>query len=91
MNYLCQLLGLIQQDAAALSTGELRTEIQVSLDSLTVFIDHFQDMRPESVSLEEMISATGDVMTAALVTALYVRELSTRPASRFARVRLSFN
>ena len=48
-------------------------------------------MRPGAVSLEEMIGATGDVITAALITALLVRELTMRPADRFAQVRLSPN
>ena len=91
MTQLGQLLGLIQQDAADLPTGELRNEIQVSLDVLTMFIDHFQNIQPGAGSLEEMISATGDVVTAALVTALYVRELTKRPAPAFARIRLSSN
>ncbi len=91
MNQLSHLLAEIQRDAADLPTGKLRTEIEVSLTVLTSFIDQFQSMRPGAVSLEEMIGVTGDVITAALVTALYVRELTTRPADRFARVRLSFN
>ncbi len=91
MNQLSHLLAEIQRDAADLPTGKLRTEIEVSLDVLTAFIDQFQNIWPGAVSLEEMIGATGDVITAALVTALYVRELTTRPADRFARVRLSFN
>jgi hypothetical protein len=92
MNQLGQLLAEIQRDAADLPTGKLKTEIQVSVDVLAAFIDSFQNIRPGAVTLEDMISATGDVITAALVTALYVRELTTRPADRnFARVRLSFN
>jgi hypothetical protein len=91
MTQLSQLLAEIERDAADLPTGQLRAEIQVSLDVLTAFIDTFQNARPGAGSLEEMISATGDVVTAALVTALYVRELTTRPAPRFARVRLSFS
>lgn len=91
MNQLCYLLREIQRDAEDLPTGQLRNEIHVSLDVLSAFIDSFQTMRPEAASLEELISATGDVVTAALITALYVRELTKRPAPRFARVRLSSN
>jgi hypothetical protein len=91
MNQLGQLLAEIQRDAAMLPVGKLRTEIQVSLDVLAAFLSAFQDMRPDAVSLDEMIDAEADVVTAALITALFVRELSTRPAPRFARVRLSFN
>jgi hypothetical protein len=91
MNQLSQLLGEIQREAAALPTGQLRTEIQVHLDVLTALIDNFRGIRPGAVSPEEMDSARGDVFAAALITALYVRELTTRPAPRFARVRLSAN
>jgi hypothetical protein len=91
VNHLSQLLAEIQRDAADLPTGKLRTEIQVSLDVLAAFIDTFQNLPAGPVSLEDMISATGDVITAALITALYVRELTERPADRFAQVRLSFN
>jgi hypothetical protein len=91
MNPLGELLGEIEREAAALPTGKLRTEIQVHLGVLAVLIDTLQDLRPEAAGLEEMDSAKGDVLATALVTALYVRELTTRPGPRFARVRLSFN
>jgi hypothetical protein len=91
MTYLGQIVREVQRDAAALPTGALRTEIQVSLDVLTAVIDHLQSIRPGAGNLEETIGAAGDVMSAALTTALYVRELTSRPPERFARVRLSFN
>ena len=81
MNELGQLLAEIQEDAADLATGKLRTEIQISVDVLAEFIENFQNLQPGAVSLEEMISATDDVITVgALATALFVRELTMRPA-----------
>jgi hypothetical protein len=92
MTNLGQIIREIQRDAAALPTGALRTEIQISLDVLDVVIAHFYSIRPGAGNLPELIGATSDVMIAVLTTALYVRELTTRPAPRaVARVRFSRN
>ena len=91
MNQLHQLLAMIQEDAAALPRGQLKKEIQISLDILSEHVLKIQNLRPDA-ALEDKISATDDLLVAALVIALYVRELTTRPVEReFARVRLSFN
>ena len=92
MNDLSQLLGQIKRDAAALSTGELRAQIQVHVELLSEYADGVQNMPPDAESTEEMISVTDCLFLSALFTALYVRELTTRPVERhFAPVRISFN
>jgi len=75
-----QIIRAIQHDAAALPTGELRDEIEVSLEVLDATISQFHSIRPGIRHVDERISATGDVMIATLTVALYVRELTTRPA-----------
>ena len=65
-------------DAAALPRGELKKEIQINLELLTEYLADVQTMRPDAAT-DDKISATDDVLVAALVTALYVRELTTRP------------
>lgn len=82
---------MIQEDAAALPGGQLKKEIQISLDILSEHLDGVQKLRPDA-AIEVKISATDNLLVAALVIALYVRELTTRPVEpHFARVRLSFN
>lgn len=91
MTYLGQVVREIRRDAAALPTGELKTEIEINLMVLDTVLDHLQTIRPGAGNLEATINATSDVMSAALTVALYVRELTTRPARRFASVRISPN
>ena len=92
MNDLSQLVDEIQRDAAAMPTGELKAQLQVHVELLSEYADSVQNMPPDAASTEEMISATDCLFLSALFTALYVRELTTRPAERqFARVRISFN
>jgi hypothetical protein len=92
MNEMLALLGMIQEDAAALATGDLRAEIQVHLDVFAKYVEDFKNLQLGAVSFEEMISATDSVLVGALATALFVRELTTRPADhQFAQVRISFN
>ncbi len=91
MRYLGQVVRHIRRDAAALPTGELRTEIEISLDVLDVVIGHLLSIRPGAGDLEATEDACADVLAAALTIALYVRELTTRPARRFMPVRISPN
>jgi len=91
MSPLSQVVGEIQQEAAVVPTGELGAHIRASLEILTEYIDQLQSLRPSAASLDETSSAANDVLYAALFTALYVQELATRPARRYAKVRLSFN
>ena len=81
-----QIIRVIQRDAAALPTGELRDEIEVSLGVLDATISQFHRARPGIRGVDERITATGNVMIATLTVALYVRELATRPADVTATV-----
>ena len=91
MKQLRELLAMIQEDAAALPGGQLKREIQINLEILAEYVADVQKMQPGAAT-EDKISATDNLLVAALVTALYVRELTTRPMEReFARVRISFN
>ena len=92
MNEMLALLGMIQEDAAALATGDLRAEIKVHLDVFAKYVEDFKNLQRDAVSFEEMISATDSVLVGALATALFVRELTTRPADhQFPQVKISFN
>jgi hypothetical protein len=75
-----QIIRVIQHDAAALPTGELRDEIKISLGVLDATISQFYRARPGIRHVDERISATGNVIVATLTVALYVRELASRPA-----------
>lgn len=92
MNDLSQLVDQIKRDAAAMTTGELKAQLQVHVDLLSEYADTVQQIQPDAERTEEMISVTDCFFLSALFTALYVRELTTRPVQReFARVRISFN
>jgi len=80
MSSLGQIIRVIQRDAAALPTSELRDEIETSLEVLDATISQFYRVRPGIGHVDERITATGDVMIVTLTVALYVRELATRPA-----------
>jgi hypothetical protein len=86
-----QIIRVIQRDAAALPTGELRDEIEISLEVLDATISQFHRARPGIRGVDERITATGNVMVATLTVALYVRELTTRPADVTAAVTSSLN
>jgi hypothetical protein len=90
MAQLSQVIADIQREAAAIPTGELGKHVQASLELLTEYIDVLNGIGPAPGPVD-MSSAANDVLYAALFTALYVQELATRPARRFARVRLSIN
>ena len=91
MKQLSQVIGEIQREAADLPTGNLRATIQASLELLAEYIGQLQSIRPAAGSSEEMTDAANDVLYTALFTALHVQELITRPAPRYARIRLSIN
>jgi hypothetical protein len=73
------LIREFQRDAAALPTDALRTEIEIGFEVLDAAIRQFHSIRPGIGTVDDRISATGDVLVATLMTALYVRELATRP------------
>ncbi len=91
MKNLYQAISKIRCEVAEIPTGALRTEIQNELDVLDAAISRLQSIRPGAGNVDETIDATADVWSTALMVALYVRELTTRPVERFTQVRLSFN
>ena len=91
MNYLGQSITETQQHAQSLSTNLLREEIHQCLHSLDAAIDRLYGITPGAGNAEEVFNAAGDVIGIALMTALYLRELTIRPAPPFTRVRLSIN
>jgi len=91
MNPLNEILEEMQRLAAVLPTADLRDHIHACLDVLAEDIDAVQRIGP-SATRTQVITASDNVLIAALATAVYVRELTTRPAERhFARVRFSLN
>jgi hypothetical protein len=90
MKQLSQVIREIQREAADLPTGDVRATIQASLELLTEYTEVLQGIRPDAASADKA-DAANDVLYTALFTALYIQELVTRPAPRFARVRLSVN
>jgi len=79
MSSLGPLIREFQRDAAALPTDVLQAEIELGFEALDAAICQFHGIRPGTGTVDDRISATGDVMIATLMTALYVRELATRP------------
>jgi hypothetical protein len=79
-----QIIREIQRAAAALPTDELRTEIEIELKVQDAAIGQFYAVtRPGAGNADDLIAATGTVMISVLTTALYVRELASRPVDRF--------
>ena len=78
MSTLGQIIREIQHAADALPTDALRDEIEISLEVQDATIDLYYPVPPSGV--EDRIIANSTVMVATLTTALYVRELTTRPA-----------
>jgi hypothetical protein len=76
-----QIIREIQRDAAALPTAALREEIEINLDVQDAAIRQFYRIRPRAGNTDDLIVATSTVMISVLTTALYVAELTTRPAA----------
>ena len=91
MPTLGQLIREIQRDAAALPTSALRDEIEINLDVQDAAIDQYFGLRPGHGTAEDLIIASSAVMVSALTTALYVRELASRPAPATIAVGISPN
>lgn len=83
MSNLGQIIRETQRDAAALPTDALRYEIEINLDVQDAAIRQFYAIRPGAGNVGDLIVATSTVIVAMLTTALYVRELATRPVDRF--------
>ena len=74
-----QIIREIQQTAAALSTDALRHEIEMNLEVQDAAIAQYHAIPPGGRTVEDLIIANSTVMVSVLTTALYVRELATRP------------
>jgi hypothetical protein len=79
-----QLIREIQREAAALPTAALRHEIEINLEVQDAAIDQYFRIRPGYGTVEDLIIANSAVMVSALTTALYVRELASRPVTHLA-------
>ena len=79
MPTLGQIIREIQHAAAALPTDALRHEIEMSLYVQDAAIRQYNAIPPGGRTVEELIIANSTVMVSVLTTALYVRELATRP------------
>ena len=75
-----QIIREIQHAAAALPTDALRHEIELNLEVQDAAIDLYDTIPPGGRTVEDLIIANSTVMVSVLTTALYVRELATRPA-----------
>ncbi len=82
MSQLGQMIREIQREAAALPTDALRSEIEVNLDVQDAVIRQFLAIRPGAGNAGDLLIATGTVWFSVLTTALYVRELVSRPVDR---------
>ena len=80
MPTLGQIIGEIQREAAALPTDALRHEIEINLEVQDAAIRQYCTVPPGGRTVEDLIVASSAVMVSVLTTALYVRELTTRPA-----------
>jgi hypothetical protein len=80
MPILGQIIREIEREAASMSTAELRHEIELSLDVQDVAIYRYYAVPPGGRKVEDLIMANSAVMVSVITTALYVRELASRPA-----------
>jgi hypothetical protein len=77
-----QLIREIQREAAALPADALRDEIEINLEVQDAAIWQYFSIRPGHGTVEDLIIANSAVMVAMLTTAIYVRELTTRPVAQ---------
>ena len=91
MPTLGQIIREIQREAAALPTDALRHEIELNLEVQDAAIDLYTAIPTGGRTVEEVIFANSAVMVSVLTTALYVRELATRPVEQFTAVVISPN
>jgi hypothetical protein len=90
MPILGQIIREIEREAASLSTAVLRDEIEINLEVQDAAIRQYYAVPPGGRNVEDLIMTNSAVMVSVLTTALYVRELATRPADVTAIV-TSFN
>jgi hypothetical protein len=75
-----QVIREIQREAAALTTDELRREIEINLEVQDAAIIQFYRVLRGGQAAEDFIVANSAIIVSVLTIALYVRELATRPA-----------
>ena len=80
MPILGQIIREIEREAASLSTAELRHEIEINLEVQDAAIRQYYAVPPGGRNVEDLIMTNSAVMVSVLTTALYVRELASRPA-----------
>ena len=80
MPILGQIIREIEREAASLSTAVLREEIEINLEVQDAAIRQYHAVPPGGRNVEDLIMTNSAVMVSVLTTALYVRELATRPA-----------
>ena len=91
MNHLGKLISDTRCQAASLGTDLLKDEIHHSIHELDAAIARLYGIPPGAGNAERVFDAAGDVIATALITALYVCELTTRPAPHVIRLDLSPN
>ena len=79
MPILGQLIEEIEREAVSMSTAELRDEIELCLEVQDAAIRQYYAVRPDGRNVEDLIMANSAVMVSLITTALYVRELASRP------------
>ncbi len=79
MPTLGQLIREIEREAASLSTAQLRHEIEIHLEVQDAAIHQYYVIPPGGRNVEDLIMANSAVMVSLITTALYVRELASRP------------
>ena len=80
MPILGQIIREIEREAASMSTAQLRHEIELSLEVQDRAIYLYYAVPPGGRKVEDLIMANSAVMVSVITTALYVRELASRPA-----------
>ena len=79
MPILGQLIREIEREAVSMSTAELRHEIELGLEVQDAAIYQYYAIPPGGRNVEDLIMANSAVLVSVITTALYVRELASRP------------
>ena len=79
MPTLGQIIREIEREAASLSTAALRHEIELNLEVQDMALYQYYAVPPGGRKIEDLIMANSAVMVSVITTALYVRELASRP------------
>lgn len=74
-----QIIRDIEREAASLSTAQLRHEIEIQLEVQDEAIRRYYAVPPGGRKVEDLIMANSTVMVCVITTALFVRELASRP------------